>query len=125
VLATMDPRVIGGFGKLGFSFLRQYKWSQSLSGPGIDCQMKARYPGWAVRGGGGMNNPTGNLLNIVPAVDVSVGQFRDRITESSCDAPTGTELGVEGAEDRFGASFAQALHYQIFLGVGLDLHFGD
>ena len=125
LLATMDPRKIGGFGELGFSFLHRYQWTQSFSAPAIDCQMKAKYPGWAVRGGGGMNIPTGNLLNVVPAVDVSIGQFRDRVTDSDCEEPVGTELGVEGTEDRFDASFAQALHYQIFLGVGLDLHFGD
>jgi hypothetical protein len=125
LLATMDPRKIGGFGELGFSFLHRYQWTQTFSAPAIDCRMRAQYPGWAIRGGGGMNIPTGNLVNIVPAVDVSLGQFQDRKAESDCEEPTGTDLGVEGTEDRFASGFSQALHYQIFLGVGLDLHFGD
>lgn len=125
LMATTDPRQLGGFGELGMSFLHRYQWKQKFSGAGVDCTMSADYSGWAVRAGGGMNIPASRILTFVPAVDVSVGQFTSRTPSDDCPVPTADSRGVVGADDRFSGEWGSAIHYQIFLGFGADLHFGD
>lgn len=125
LMGTTDPRILGGFGEVGVSLLHKYKWKQEFSGADVDCSMGADYSGWAIRAGGGMNIPANRFLDFVPAVDVSVGQFTTLNTNSSCSEPTADDLGVAGADTRFGGGTESALHYQIFLGFGADLHFGD
>ncbi len=125
LMGTTDPRQLGGFGELGMSFLHKYSWTQRFSGPDVDCSMRADYAGWAIRAGGGMNIPASSLLTFVPAVDVSVGQFTRRDTSEDCSEPTATAEGVAGADTRFVGEQDSSLHYQIFLGFGADLHFGD
>lgn len=126
LMGTTDPRQLGGFGELGFSFLHRYEWKQKFSGAGIDCSMGADYSGWAIRAGGGMNIPASRLLTFVPAVDVSLGTFTKMVPKNDgCGEPTASSSGVLGANDRFAEDQERSLHYQIFLGFGADLHFGD
>lgn len=125
LMGTTDPRRLGGFGEVGMSLLHRYEWQQKFSGAGVDCTMAGDYSGWAIRAGGGMNIPANRILDFVPAVDVSVGQFTTLKTSSNCSAPTADQEGVAGADTRFGGDTATALHYQIFLGFGADLHFAD
>jgi hypothetical protein len=125
LMGTTDPRILGGFGEVGVALLHKYEWQQKFSGAGVDCTMGADYSGWAIRAGGGMNIPANRFLDFVPAVDVSVGQFGTLNTNSDCPVPTADELGVAGADTRFSGDTQTALHYQIFLGFGADLHFGD
>jgi hypothetical protein len=126
LMGTTDPRTVGGFGEVGVALLHRYEWRQTFSGPDFDdCSMATEYSGWAIRAGGGMNIPANRILNFVPAVDVSVGPFTSLNTTSDCDVPSGDNKGVAGADTRFGGDTVSALHYQIFLGFGADLHFGD
>lgn len=124
ILATMDPRTIGGYGEVGFSLLHKYRWSQHLTGPDVDCTNKATYSGFAVRVGGGMNIPVAPIFNIVPAVDVTIGQLGKRTAAYGCEEMIG-DFTIGPAADSADERVDSALHYQIFLGVGGDFHFGD
>jgi len=124
LLATMDPRKLGGFGEVGLSILHQYQWSQTLSSSVAefdDCKNVARYPGLAVRAGGGMNIPLTDFMTLVPNIDVQVGQLRKLASNYQCPS----DISEPEALPPPAGELEKSIHYQIFLGAGVDFHLGD
>lgn len=123
LLATTEPRILGGFAEVGFVLFDRYDSKESIStdtGAFAPCENRATFTGRAVRLGGGMNIPLTSFLNIVPTVDVEVGQSSQVATVDGC-ADSGDPDLVPPPQD----DFKSALHYQIFLGIGADFLFGD
>ena len=117
LLVTSDPRKLGAFAEVGYGIGRVYSWTQEVNGD--ECGSKATYKGWGARVGGGVNVPVARVFTLVPTVDLTLGQLKKRSYFYGC-TPLVPELPDKDEEE-----LDQAMHYQFFLGVGGDFHFGD
>lgn len=125
LMVTSDPRQLGAFAEVGWTFLQQYSWKQRVSSRGeAVCQNKAEYAGMAGRVGAGLHLPLHEMLTLVPTADLTFGQFRTRSYSQGC--PVGDEDAIVWPQPiEQDGPLRKAMHLQAFFGLGVDLHFGD
>lgn len=126
LLVTSNPRRFGGFGEIGMSFLHGYEWKREIAYAASPndalCHEQVRHSGVAGRVGVGGNLPVHRLLSIVPSFNATVGSLDRGKAESSC----GAYVGAEFPEPPFQfTDSSTSIHYQLFFGIGIDMHFGD
>lgn len=129
LMATSNPRQFGGFGELGFTFLHGYQWKRELvlgESNEVLCSERINHRGLAGRVGVGANLPVHRIVNIVPVFDVTVGTLSrgKKSQQDPCEQGANGEMFPDLPLDLREDS-RKAVHYQLFFGVGVDMHFGD
>ncbi len=121
IMAGTERGRFGGFGMLAYEPLHAMIAQLDVLAPdGASCTDQWTYRGSAVRVGGGLNIPVGEVAHLVPYLTASFGSFSE--VENKVSGTCGFQLGANGTT----AAITDAGgHTQVLVGLGGDLLFGS